>query len=71
VEAARRGALLALELIEAAVKDGSLLSSEQEQEWFPRLRDELHEIPDDESAFIEMMLPTLDLAKTLPAEYGL
>ncbi len=71
VEAARRGALRALDLIEAAVKDGSLLSSEQEKEWIPRLRDELGEIPDDESAFVEMMLPALDLTKTIPSEYGL
>lgn len=71
VEAARRGALHALALIEAAIKDGSLLTIEQEQEWVPRLRDELAEIPDDESAFIEMMLPTLDPSKTIPAEYGL
>jgi methanol---5-hydroxybenzimidazolylcobamide Co-methyltransferase len=71
VEAARRGALRALGLIEAAIKDGSLLTIEQEQEWVPRLRDELAEIPDDESAFVEMMLPTLDLSKTIPAEYGL
>jgi methanol--5-hydroxybenzimidazolylcobamide Co-methyltransferase len=71
VEAARRGALVALALIEAAVKDGALRSSEQEQEWFPRLREELEGIPDDESSFVEMMLPTLDLAKTIPAEYGL
>jgi methanol---5-hydroxybenzimidazolylcobamide Co-methyltransferase len=71
VEAARCGALRALALMEGAIKEGSLLSSEQENVWIPRLRDELGEIPDDESAFVEMMLPTLDLAKTIPAEYGL
>jgi methanol--5-hydroxybenzimidazolylcobamide Co-methyltransferase len=71
VEAARRGALLALSLMEAAIEDGSLLSSDQEREWIPRLREELEGIPDDESAFIEMMLPTLDLTKTIPSEYGL
>ena len=71
LEAARRGALLALDLIESAVKEGSLLSSEQEREWFPRLREELHEIPDDESAFVELVLPTLDKTKTVLAEYGL
>jgi methanol---5-hydroxybenzimidazolylcobamide Co-methyltransferase len=69
--AARRGALKALELIEAAVGSGSLVLGDQEREWLPRLRDELGEIPDQESAFVEMMLPTLDLAKTIPAEYGL
>ena len=71
LEAARRGALLALDIIEAAVRDGSLLSTEQEKEWIPRLRDDLHEIPDNESAFVEMILPTLDTTKTILAEYGL
>jgi len=71
LEAARRGALRALDLIEAAVKEGSLLSNEQEREWIPRLRDELQEIPDEESAFVEMMLPVVDQAKMIPAEYGL
>jgi methanol--5-hydroxybenzimidazolylcobamide Co-methyltransferase len=71
VEAARRGALRALELIEAAVKDGSLLCADQERPWIARLRDELQEIPDEESAFVEQMMPRLDLSKTIPAEYGL
>jgi hypothetical protein len=71
LEAARRGALLALDLIEAAFRDGSLRLAEQEESWLPRLREELHEIPDDESAFVEQMLPALDPKKTIPAEYGL
>ena len=71
VEAAKHGALLALSMIEAAVQDGSLRISDQEREWIPRLREELHEIPDDESAFIEMMFPALDQTRTIPAEYGL
>ena len=71
LEAARRGALCALALMEVAIQDKALLLSEQERDWIPRLRDELGEIPDDESTFVEMMLPTLDLAKTIPAEYGL
>ncbi len=71
LEAARRGALLALDLIEGARADGSLLAPDMESEWIPRLREELGEIPDDESDFVEMMLPQLDLRKTIPSEYGL
>ncbi|HVO20206.1 MAG TPA: methyltransferase MtaB domain-containing protein [Anaeromyxobacter sp.] len=71
VEAARRGALRALDLIEAAIGEEALLCSEQEQGWLPRLREELNAIPDEESAFVEQMLPALDLTKTIPAEYGL
>jgi methanol---5-hydroxybenzimidazolylcobamide Co-methyltransferase len=71
LEAARRGALRALALIEAAVEDGSLLCPEQERPWIPRLREALEEIPDQESAFVEQMLPRLDLTKVIPAEYGL
>jgi methanol--5-hydroxybenzimidazolylcobamide Co-methyltransferase len=71
LEAARRGALKALDLIEAAVREGQLACPEQELPWIPRLRDELAEIPDDESAFVEMVLPTLDTSKVLLQEYGL
>ena len=71
VEAARRGALRALDLIDEAIRDGSLRSSEQERDWIPRLREELAAIPDDESAFVNMMLPRQDPSKVLLAEYGL
>jgi methanol--5-hydroxybenzimidazolylcobamide Co-methyltransferase len=71
VEAARRGALAALDLIEAAIGDGSLRSTEQETVWIPDLREALQAIPDDESAFVEMMLPRQDLSKVILAEYGL
>lgn len=69
--AARRGALTALGLIEAAIADGRLLSCERENAWIPRLRDELGEIPDDEGAFVAQMLPTLDATKVTLSEYGL
>lgn len=71
LEAARRGALAALGLIEEASREGALLVAEQEREWLPRLREELESIPDDESAFVEQMLPTLDTSKVILAEYGL
>jgi methanol--5-hydroxybenzimidazolylcobamide Co-methyltransferase len=71
VAAARRGALAALGLIEAAIADGRLRSSEMETAWIPRLRDELAEIPDYEGAFVEQMLPALDTAKVVLSEYDL
>ncbi|HET6412909.1 MAG TPA: methyltransferase MtaB domain-containing protein [Anaeromyxobacter sp.] len=71
LEAARRGALCALELIEEAIRNGALRSSDQEREWIPRLEEELAAIPDEESTFVEMMLPRLDPAKVLLSEYGL
>jgi methanol---5-hydroxybenzimidazolylcobamide Co-methyltransferase len=71
LEAARRGALCALDLIEGAVKDGGLALPEVELEWLPRLREELQLIPDDESAFVEQMLPSIDTSKVILSEYGL
>jgi hypothetical protein len=42
-----------------------------ETAYLPILRDELSDIPDSESKFIEMMLPVLDQSKFIMAEYGL
>jgi len=71
LEAARRAGLRALDLIEGAVKEGRLALPEAEHEWLPRLREELESIPDDESAFVEQVLPALDPAKVILSEYGL
>jgi methanol--5-hydroxybenzimidazolylcobamide Co-methyltransferase len=68
---ARNGALKALDLIEDALQSGKLKLGENEIAYLPILRDELNSIPDSESEFIEMMLPTLDQTKFIPAEYGL
>ncbi|GHT57962.1 methanol--corrinoid methyltransferase [Bacteroidia bacterium] len=68
---ARNGALKALDLIEDALQSGKLKLGENEIAYLPILRDELNSIPDSESEFIEMMLPTLDQTKFIPEEYGL
>jgi len=71
LEAAVRGGLKGLELIETAVQNGSLKIAEREKAWLGRLRDELAAIPLVEDVFIGEVLPTLDEGKFLPAEYGL
>jgi methanol--5-hydroxybenzimidazolylcobamide Co-methyltransferase len=68
---ARNGALAALDIIEEALASGKMKLSEMETSYLPILRDELESIPDNESEFIEMMLPVIDQSKFIMAEYGL
>ncbi len=68
---ARNGALASLTLIEESVADGKLQLPELESSYLPLLREDLSSIPDNESDFIEMMMPLLDQTKFLPSEYGL
>lgn len=68
---ARNGALETLDVIEDAVAEGKLKLSDLEMGYLPYLRDELQSIPDDESDFIEMMLPLVDQSKFTLSEYGL
>ncbi len=70
IDASVRAALKGLDIIEAAVGDGSLKSSERENEWIPRIREVLQSVPLDESKFVEEML-ALHEGKFFPAEYGL
>jgi methanol--5-hydroxybenzimidazolylcobamide Co-methyltransferase len=68
---AKNGGLAALDIIEEALKSGKMKLPEMETCYLPILRDELNSIPDNESAFIEMMLPIIDQSKFIPSEYGL
>jgi methanol--5-hydroxybenzimidazolylcobamide Co-methyltransferase len=68
---ARNGALKALDIIEEAVQSGQMQLAANEQAYLPVLREELNLIPDNESEFVEMMLPFIDPNKFLPEEYGL
>jgi methanol--5-hydroxybenzimidazolylcobamide Co-methyltransferase len=68
---AKNGALAALDIIEEALRSGKMKLSELETSYLPILRDELNSIPDNESEFIEMMLPVLDQSKFTMSEYGL
>ncbi|MDR1454202.1 MAG: hypothetical protein LBJ01_00995 [Tannerella sp.] len=68
---ARDAALVALDIMEEAIRSGQMEISEMETAYLGTLRDELNSIPDSESDFVEMMLPLLDASKFIPAEYGL
>jgi len=68
---ARNGALAALDIIDEALLSEKMRLSELETSYLPILREDLESIPDNESEFIEMMLPLIDASKFIPAEYGL
>jgi methanol---5-hydroxybenzimidazolylcobamide Co-methyltransferase len=68
---ARDGALVVIDIIEEAIKTGQMNLSEMETTYLPLLKEELNTIPDDEGAFIEMMLPLIDSKKFILSEYGL
>lgn len=68
---AKNGALTALDIIEEALQSGKMKLSELETSYLPILREDLESIPENESEFIEMMLPLIDASKFIPAEYGL
>ncbi len=71
VDAAKRGCLKALELISEGIADGTLRHDEKEDVWINMLRDDMLSIPSNESAFVEMTLPTIDASKFILSEYGL
>ncbi len=68
---AKNGALAVLDLIEETLFSGKMNLPEMETGYLPILRDDLNSIPDNESDFIEMMLPLIDQSKFIPDEYGL
>ncbi len=68
---AKNGALEALNIIEEALASGQMKLSDMETAYLPVLRDDIESIPDNESAFVEMMMPMLDQSSFLAKEYGL
>jgi methanol--5-hydroxybenzimidazolylcobamide Co-methyltransferase len=68
---AKNGALEALDIIEEALASGQMRLPEMETEYIPILREDILSIQEDESAFIEAMLPLIDQSHFIPAEYGL
>lgn len=71
IDAAVKGGLKGLEIIEEHVKSGSLYLEDRELIWIDMLRNDLSEIPADESSFVELMQPQLDPEIVLLDEYGL
>ena len=68
---AKNGALAALDIIEEALSSGQMHLPDMETAYLPILREDLESIPDNESEFVEMMLPLLDQSKFILKEYGL
>ena len=68
---ARNGALVTIDIIEEAIALGRLKLSDMEISYLPYMREELESIPENESDFVEMMLPLVDQSKFILAEYGL
>lgn len=68
---ARNGALVTIDIIEEALSLGRLKLSDMEISYLPYMREELESIPENESDFVEMMLPLVDQSKFILAEYGL
>ena len=71
LDAAIKAGAKALDIIEAAHGQGRLALTEREVEYIGRIRGEIADIPADEGAFVEMMLPNLDTQKVILKEYGL
>ena len=53
------------------MKDGLLMRDEKEDEWLKIIKEDISAIPDNESDFIEQVLPTIDQSKIILSEYGL
>jgi methanol--5-hydroxybenzimidazolylcobamide Co-methyltransferase len=68
---AKNGALTAIDIIEEALASGQMKLPDMETDYLPILREDLESIPDNESEFVEMMLPLLDRGKFILKEYGL
>ncbi len=71
VEATKKGCLKAIALIEEGIKTKQLMHDPKEDEWITVLKTDIESIPDNESDFIEMILPSIDQHKILLNEYGL
>jgi len=69
--AGKSAALTALELMKRAHDDAALKLAAREAAMLDPLRQAVEELPTSEEAFIAQVMPTLDAAKFLPAEYDL
>ena len=71
VDSTRKACLKGIDLIENAIEDGVLMRDEKEDEWIKMLKEDISSIPDNESDFMEQVLPTIDQSKIILSEYGL
>lgn len=71
IDATKRGCLKGIELIEEAIASGELLNDEKETSWIGILKEDVSSIPNDESKFVEEIMPTIEPDKVILSEYGL
>jgi len=61
----------AIAILRDAVRTGELTLPARELPWLDSMQDEVDRLPDDEQAFIDAMIPTVDPSKLPLAEYEL
>lgn len=71
LDAACKGVLKGMAIIDSAVASGELLLPEMDRYWLGKIKDDVASIPADEGTFIDEIVPTLDPAKVDLKEYGL
>jgi len=71
IDGSKRGCLRGLELITDAMEEGRLMHDEKEDIWMEMLKNDINMIPENESDFVEMVMPTIDQNSILLSEYGL
>jgi len=71
IEATKNGCLKALELVSNAISEGTLMHDEKEDDWIAILKEDITSIPNSESEFVQMVVPTIDSSKIFLSEYGL
>jgi methanol--5-hydroxybenzimidazolylcobamide Co-methyltransferase len=71
IDAAVKGALKGLDIIEEAVNSDKLKLEDRETIWIGSLRNEIESIPANESEFVEETISQIGTTKFIPSEYGL
>jgi methanol--5-hydroxybenzimidazolylcobamide Co-methyltransferase len=71
VDATVRGCKKGIEIIENAMKEGSLIRDQKEDIWLDNIKSELFNVPDNENELIEEVMPTIENNKLILTEYGL
>jgi methanol--5-hydroxybenzimidazolylcobamide Co-methyltransferase len=69
--AGRAVALEAIDLLEEGAAAGELMIAERERPWLAIMRQSVEALPDDEDAFIERTMSSLDPTRYKPIEYDL
>ena len=67
----RRAALATLECLRQGSQSAALRLTDRELNWLDMLSDAADELPEDEQALIDAVVPTLDPEKVVVEEYGL